>query len=213
MRGAAERASDDGEDDVRVQHFRNVTQVVTERVANLVTLMGQQLVESAQREARRDKLTQLNNRRYFDRRIVREMELARKDARPLSIAVFDLDRFGDFNHKYGMPVADRVLRIFANIAASRIRPVDWLARYGGEEFCLVMPATLDEAVTAAERVRTAVEAEPIDCPGRRPLRVTVSAGVTQFTPEMRDADALVQRASEALIEAKNAGRNCVRAKA
>jgi diguanylate cyclase (GGDEF)-like protein len=213
MREAAESAGEaGGAEDVRVQHFRNVTRVVTERVASLVSLMGKELVESAQREARRDKLTQLNNRAYFDRRIVREIELARKEARALSIAVFDLDRFGDFNHKYGIPVADQVLRIFAEIASSRIRPVDWLARYGGEEFCLVMPSTLEEAMNVAERVRVAVEAAPIQCPGQPTLHVTVSAGVTQFTAAMGDTDAFVQRASEALIEAKNAGRNCVRAK-
>jgi diguanylate cyclase (GGDEF)-like protein len=201
-------ASADAQDtDVELLHFQNVSRVVTERTNNLVMLFGRRLVQKAKQIGNMDRLTQIWNRGYFDRRIAREIELSRKDGRHLSIALMDLDHFGQFNRNHGLPTGDAVLRRFAEIATSCIRPSDWFARYGGEEFVLVVPGTANDAALVAERIRRTLEATPVPSPNRQDVFVTVSIGVVTLATEMEDAVALVQRGSEALSMAKQAGRN------
>lgn len=196
--------------DLYLQHFENVTRVVTERVTNLVTQMGRRLVESALREANQDALTQVNNRRYFNARIAREVESAKKHHRKLTIALMDIDHFHDVNLTYGWPTGDEVLRGFAETANKSIRIVDWLARYGGEEFCLVMPDTdVETGVHVAERIRRSVEGSELKSIDKRRVPVTVSIGVAQLTPDVIDPIGLADKASEALLEAKRSGRNRV----
>jgi two-component system cell cycle response regulator len=202
-----------GEQDVEVLHFQNVTKVVTERVTNLITLFGKGLLEEAQRQAKTDTLTTLRNRRYFDERIAREVDLARKDGRQLSLAMLDLDHFGRFNKTFDEPTGDTVLRKFAEVAARSIRSIDWLARYGGEEFCLVVPGDARDAMTIAERIRANLAATTIDTDDNGPQQVTVSIGVAQFTCNLESATDFVRKASAALREAKRLGRNQVHLKA
>lgn len=178
---------------------------------NLITLFGAGLVEEAKREARTDSRTQLHNPRYFEERMSRELDLVRKDARHLSIALIDIDKFGRFNKDYGVTIGDSVLRQVADIAAAHVRSVDWLARYGGDEFVVVVHGSVEEARLVAERIRshlerakfTAGEMDAVD------VTVTVSIGVAQFSPAMRSVEDLLQRASLALNEAKHLGRNRV----
>lgn len=201
--------TEDAGNDLQVRHFQNVTRVVTERVASLISLMGQQVVRSIQKDANQDALTAVFNRRYFDKRIAREFGLASKDGRALSLAFLDIDNFGQFNRSYGAPTGDAVLRQFAGIVTNAIRPVDWLARYGGEEFCVVMPAPLDEALIVAERLRSSVaEGLLIAFDGTR-VQITVSIGVAEHRTAAERPEELVLRASKALQEAKRLGRNQV----
>ncbi len=195
------------ERDLYVRHFENVTRVLTERMTTLVTNMGRSLVEAARREANQDALTQLHNRRYFDARLAREVETAHKHGRALSLALIDLDHFHDVNATFGYPSGDQVLRRFADVARHGVRLTDWLARYGGEEFCLVMPDT-DQATAerVAERVRAQVAATEILSLDQRRVALTASIGVSQLAAG-DDPLGLVQRASEAVLAAKRAGRN------
>lgn len=195
------------ERDLYVRHFENVTRVLTERMTTLVTNMGRSLVEAARREANQDALTQLHNRRYFDARLAREVETAHKHGRALSLALIDLDHFHDVNATFGYPSGDQVLRRFADVARHGVRLTDWLARYGGEEFCLVMPDT-DQATAerVAERVRAQVAAAEILSLDQRRVALTASIGVSQLGAG-DDPLGLVQRASEAVLAAKRAGRN------
>ncbi len=198
------------EHDIYVQHFENVTRVVNERVTNLISLLGRRLIESARQEANNDALTQLHNRRYFDSRLSREFEMAKKHRRPLTVAFMDIDHFHDVNATYGWPTGDHVLRIFSKIASENIRLVDWIARYGGEEFCLIMLDTeLDQGLTIAERIRTAVAASNVRSLDDRAVNLTVSIGVAKLTDVIESPVALVQQASKALIHAKDSGRNRV----
>lgn len=198
--------------DVQLMHFQNVAKVVNERATNLVTLFGKGLVEKARLAADQDRLTQLWNRGYFDRRLARDIELSRRDGRPLALVMMDLDHFGQFNRNHGLPTGDAVLRQFANVAMAQIRVVDWMARYGGEEFALVLPGTLDDAMLVAERIRETVESTAIKTPRGAVVQVTVSIGVTVFdAASMTTAVDLVQRASDALRAAKRDGRNRVAA--
>jgi two-component system cell cycle response regulator len=196
--------------DVNVEHFKNVTRVLTERVTTAVTRFGESLVEEARREAKHDALTTLHNRRYFDSRMAREVERAVGDGHPLTIALMDLDKFHDINATFGYPSGDRALRQFAEVALGCVRSLDWIARYGGEEFCVVMPDTeLEDGVQVAERIRAAVEAAEIWSLDQRPVVLTVSVGVAQWSADLDGVVRLTEKASAALLEAKNAGRNRV----
>lgn len=203
----AQAISDDS--DVQLLHFQNVTRVVTERTTDLVTLFGSTLVQSARRDAMRDKLTQMWNRRYFDQRIHREIELVRKDGRRLTLAMMDIDHFGNFNRAYGLPTGDAVLKTFGLVAASCIRQVDWIARYGGEEFALIVPGSEAEAAVVAERIRSTLEARDLAEFTRDSIRVTVSVGLAEYTPDTGQVVDLIQKASDALRVAKRSGRNRV----
>lgn len=199
------------EQDLQIQHFENVTRVVNERVTNLITLLGRRLIASARQEANHDALTQLHNRRYFDNRLSREFEMAKKHGRSITVAFMDIDKFHDVNTTFGWPTGDHVLKIFSTIASENIRLVDWLARYGGEEFCLVMLDTeLDQGITIAERIRVAVADADVQSLDHRPVRLTVSIGVAKLTDDIESPVALMQKASKALNLAKTSGRNCLR---
>ena len=180
------------------------------RLANMAGAMNQKMLEEAQRDANQDALTRIHNRRYFDARIARELDLARRHGMPLAVALIDIDDFRIVNNTYGHPTGDLVLRGFADLATRSIRSVDWIARYGGEEFCLVMPATLDEAGQVAERIRARALQASMQAIDGRTVAFTVSIGVVQFTPDI-DADPvrLMHRASKAEREAKDAGKNRV----
>lgn len=194
---------------LRMQHFENVTRVVTERVASLVSLMGKQMLREMQREAQKDALTGIANRGLFDRRMARELALCAEDGRPLSLLLLDIDHFGRFNREHGVPTGDAVLKQFAQTVALAIRPNDWVARYGGEEFCVVMPADLPSALQAAERLRSLVAGTEMRGQNGEALRITVSAGVAQHLGAGESLDDLVLRASKALQAGKKDGRNRV----
>jgi len=197
--------------DSDVEHFRNVTRVLNERIAKLVARLGENLIEEVRRQANHDALTHLHNRRYFDSRIVREIERAKTHGLPLTIALMDLDDFGNINTKYDYPTGDRALSRFADVALSCVRSMDWLARYGGEEFCLVMPDTdIDTGMRVAERIRAAVEAMEVQSLEGQPVAVTLSIGAVQWSPQLDGAVGLIKNAGGAVRQAKEAGKNCVR---
>jgi diguanylate cyclase (GGDEF)-like protein len=154
-----------------------------------------------------DHLTGVANRRTFD--AAAEVEIARwhRDPRPLSLILFDADRFKGVNDSHGHAAGDAVLRHLAARIASVFRPLDVVARIGGEEFAVLLPSTgLDDAIVAAERVRRAVEAEPVVVDGV-PIPVTLSGGVAAMNADTPDIAALLKRADQALYRAKDAGRN------
>ncbi|MEP6681276.1 MAG: diguanylate cyclase [Chloroflexota bacterium] len=162
--------------------------------------------------ATRDPLTRLHNRRYFDKAFPALITRARShDALhrlPVSMIVFDLDHFGQFNKRYGHQAGDAVLRYFSDLLRRRFRGGDLVARYGGEEFAVVLDGSaLDDAVTAAEWVRERLAAEPVAFDSQA-LHVTVSAGCTELREEMTSVE-LLAAADVALTFAKRVGRNSV----
>lgn len=188
----------------QAQHFLNVTQVVSERVDQLLKAQGTSTGEAAPRESLEDPLTQLNNRRYFDLRLEREFASARKHGRLLSIAWMDIRHLHELNRRYGWAAGDKALKALAEQAQSSIRLVDWIARCGGQEFCLVMPDTdLAEGQRVADRVRSKLEACDLTAPDGRPLTLRLSLGVAQMDDQMQQADQLIARATEASHQAKS----------
>jgi diguanylate cyclase (GGDEF)-like protein len=126
--------------------------------------------------------------------------------------MLDIDLFKRLNDTYGHLYGDEILKEMAALVKGCLRTMDILARYGGEEFAILLPETdLDDAVQTAERIRMAVENYDFPASGGKPVRVTVSQGVTSFpSPGIEKRSDIVAKADSALYEAKEAGRNCVR---
>jgi two-component system cell cycle response regulator len=134
-------------------------------------------------------------------------------AKPVSVMIFDLDRFKLINDTYGHPTGDRILKGVAERVGTSIRDIDLLARYGGEEFVVIMPSTPPEiALSVAERLCVRLAEEPFVIPSQSdPLPITASIGVATTTDPAETVEALLGRADTALYAAKHGGRNQVRA--
>jgi diguanylate cyclase (GGDEF)-like protein len=159
------------------------------------------------RQAARDSLTGMLNRRAFLVEFERELSRVRRGGTVLSVAMFDLDHFKRLNDVYGHPAGDEVLRSVAASMQACIRQPDILARYGGEEFALLMPDTdADMALNVAERIRLAVQMNGVEWKGER-LSVTLSGGVAAYAANGTTTETLIAASDAALYEAKGAGRN------
>ncbi len=160
--------------------------------------------------ALRDGLTGLFNRRHFDERLAAESAASRRHNRSLSLAVFDIDNFKQLNDTHGHAVGDEAIRQVAQVLSANARKEDTVFRYGGEEFCLLLRETdLEGAMKATERRRELISRLRVKA-GLKEIRLTVSAGVAAWQPHQDDYK-LLERADRALYEAKNLGKNCVRA--
>jgi diguanylate cyclase (GGDEF)-like protein len=159
--------------------------------------------------SRHDSLTGAYNRRYLTELAEREMAGARRHARPLAVAMIDIDHFKAVNDNYGHKVGDEVIQKLSATCTSQLRVIDHFGRIGGEEFVCVLPETSQaEALNCAERLRLSLAALRIDTP-RGPLRFTVSIGVALLDATHADWSALLRDADGALYRAKRGGRNRV----
>jgi diguanylate cyclase (GGDEF)-like protein len=185
--------------------------VVTARVALHLQVVRQRRM--LERLANIDGLTELANRRRFDEMFAAEWKRTRGSARPLSLALLDIDCFKQYNDQYGHPAGDRVLRSVARTAASFMRrPSDLPARYGGEELVLLMPDTdavqarlLGERICQAIVELTIVHGASLVAPV-----LTVSMGGATLDAEGTESAAeLLDAVDFQLYRAKHAGRNRV----
>src|SRR5207248_4448648 len=148
-----------------------------------------------------DGLTQIHNQRYLVEFLEREVARSQRHKRPLSVLMFDIDKFKSINDTHGHLCGDFVLRELAECIRDTIRKEDMFARYGGEEFCMVLvesePA---EALGAAERVRSTIESHPFRFEAT-PIKLTVSVGVATTTGESVVTPAeLLRQADEKLYQ-------------
>lgn len=166
-------------------------------------------LEQARRNEFKDSLTNVANRRYFDRALPRLMKEAFTGGQPISLAFADLDHFKAINDNHGHLVGDDVLRYFAALLQKNVKGRDIVARYGGEEFAILLPATgLAEAKTVIEQIKAELDGANLAVSkGHNAIgKVTCSFGIAQA--KTGDApENLIRRADEKLYEAKNAGRN------
>jgi len=172
----------------------------------LVEIRERKIVEQKMRElSETDHLTGIYNRRKLFELLEGEVNMANRYDRPLSLLMFDIDRFKEVNDTFGHNIGDVVLKTTVRIIGGVIRRTDIFARYGGEEFILIMPETdLDSAQAVAEKIRGVIEHHLF--PGAD--RITISIGIAAMSAEESD-DALIRRADEALYAAKRGGRNRV----
>jgi diguanylate cyclase (GGDEF)-like protein len=158
-----------------------------------------------QRQAETDRLTGIYNRRYFELSLEAEVQRAQRYGSPLSLLLFDVDRFKELNDRHGHLVGDQVLKRLVRQCEANLRTSDVLCRYGGEEFAIIAPETSAAAAAAlARRVRQDVEAMRLDYIAET---VTISVGVAEWEPDFSKKEDFIGAADWALYAAKNAGRN------
>jgi diguanylate cyclase (GGDEF)-like protein len=171
--------------------------LVVLRIVGLVRQVEDQ-AEQLAALARDDGLTGVPNRRTWDGELPVAMDRARRDGKPLTVALLDLDHFKRFNDEHGHQAGDRLLKDATAAWSAALRSTDLLCRYGGEEFGVVMPgATAEQAAEVLERLRAVT-----------PQAQTFSAGVACWDGQ-EISDELVARADRALYAAKAAGRDRV----
>jgi diguanylate cyclase (GGDEF)-like protein/hemerythrin-like metal-binding protein len=152
-----------------------------------------------------DQLTGLNNRHFFDERLLIEMNRSDRYNRPLSMIIFDLDHFKRINDTWGHPIGDEVLKQTAEITSSLIRNTDLVFRFGGEEFVILLPeTTLSNAQIVAEKLRDALDKNMHPFVGK----YTASFGVGERLKD-ESFKTWYQKVDNALYSAKNDGRNSV----
>jgi diguanylate cyclase (GGDEF)-like protein len=151
-----------------------------------------------------DGLTGLKNHRAFQEALHSAAQMAERLQQPLSLVMFDIDHFKQFNDTFGHPAGDELLRQVAQVLRESARAYDVAARYGGEEFALLLPnTTLEQAVQVAERLRQQIRA--IENPH---APVSASFGVATYRRGTPPAT-LVYEADAALYRAKRSGRDQV----
>jgi len=163
--------------------------------------------ENLEEEVRRlsitDDLTGLYNHRHFFKTLEAELVRLKRQKTSLSLLMFDLDNFKKYNDLYGHLEGDKVLKTVGEIVRHSIRHnVDSGYRYGGDEFTvLLIGASIDQAMTIAERIRSSIEQV-------KSHHITVSIGLSEYRDHF-DLEGFVKSADEAMYSAKNSGGNRV----
>ena len=181
---------------------------VTDIAVNKLAL--EKINQTLEITSRTDKLTGMNNRGYWQEKLIEAVNLNNRYQTPYSLIMFDIDHFKSVNDTYGHQAGDAVIRQVAAVAKECARINDITGRYGGEEFGLILPETDGQgAMVLAERLREAVEALEVHF-DKQILKVTISLGIAEKSQELSTTDQWVEAADQALYLAKNEGRNCSR---
>lgn len=174
-----------------------------------VAIENARLYAEVQQYAITDELTDIYNRRGLFELGRREVERARRYGRSLAAVMIDTDHFKSINDNYSHGVGDHVLRVMADRWKSSIREVDILGRYGGDEFVILLPETdLTSALQVADRLRVAICGTKIVTP-MGDIGVSVSVGVAEINNDVTTFDALLEKADQAMFQAKAGGKNQV----
>jgi diguanylate cyclase (GGDEF)-like protein len=176
----------------------------------------EQDVEAAYHEAihqmvMQDGLTEIGNRRLFTEELAREFARAQRHERPLSVVVFDIDRFKQVNDTLGHLCGDFVLKRLSRVCLEELRSEQVFARMGGDEFAVLCPETrLDGVEILAERLREAIARHRFETDMvEESFAITCSFGCAELTGSMESEAELMDAADKALYVAKEGGRNRV----
>jgi diguanylate cyclase (GGDEF)-like protein len=168
-----------------------------------------QLQADLKKQALRDPLTGLYNRRYLSETLDRELTRCKRNKEPLSVIIMDVDHFKTINDTYGHQAGDEFLKTIASLIQSHARGSDVACRYGGEEFLLLMPGTnLQTAAKRAEDLRVICSETQVLFEMKN-LVVTISFGVASYPDHGTTPDEILIKADRALYQSKNNGRNLV----
>lgn len=187
----------------------NEMQSSLESVADICasSIQNAHYVERVKQLAYIDGLTGIFNRRFFELRILEEIERARRYGTTMAVVMADIDQFKKLNDEFGHLLGDEVLRQVSSLFHQQLRKIDVVCRYGGEEFAILLTQTnAQHALGVAEKLRRSVEGWQF--PGV-PRTVTISAGIAAFQDHGTSRDELVRAADTGLYAAKQAGRNRV----
>ncbi|MEI6862927.1 MAG: sensor domain-containing diguanylate cyclase, partial [Candidatus Omnitrophota bacterium] len=181
------------------------------RLLDILSYLGALAVQNSylysrtQELATKDSLTGLAVRRYFTERLKEEIKRAARRGTKLAVLMLDIDRFKDYNDRYGHLSGDLVLKHLSNIVSRLARKGDVVARYGGEEFVILM---LDrdkaDALAEAEEIRKKIKDSPLKL-RRQDANITVSIGVSSYPEDAGLVEELVRIADDRLYRAKAGG--------
>ena len=194
-------------DSSQTDAFRDGDPESLESVADIcaTAIQNAHYVERVKQLAYLDGLTGIFNRRFFELRILEEIERARRYGSGMAVIMADIDQFKHLNDEFGHLLGDEVLRQVSSLFHQQLRKIDVVCRYGGEEFgVLLTQVNADHAMSVAQKLRTTVENWQF--PGV-PQTVTFSAGVAAHPEHGTTRDELVRAADSALYTAKQSGRN------
>jgi diguanylate cyclase (GGDEF)-like protein len=189
--------------------FRDVDIESLEAVADIcaTAIQNAHYVERVKQLAYLDGLTGIFNRRFFELRVVEEIDRARRFNTGMAVLMIDIDQFKRLNDEFGHLLGDEVLRQVSSMFHGQVRKIDVVCRYGGEEFAILLSQTNPQhALQVAEKLRRLVENWQF--PGV-PRAVTISAGVATYPDHGTTRDELVKSADAGLYAAKQSGRNRV----
>lgn len=165
-----------------------------------------ELFQTVKEQAITDSLTGLNNRRYFEEFLQKEVLRAQRQNQKFTIVGIDLDHLKQINDKYGHSFGDVAIRTVAAALKSNARSIDVVARMGGEEFNILLPGVdSNGGMIAAERIRKAIESRKIDTIGH----VTASIGVATYLEHSDNVQELLELTDQAMYISKKNGRNRV----
>ena len=172
-----------------------------------VAVDNSQLYERTVAIAFTDSLTGLYNRRYLMEQIEREFARALRNETAFSVIMLDLDGLKTVNDRFGHHEGDAILKELGRIIKADTRASDVAGRLGGDEFMVLAPETdSGEACDISERIRAQVEQYRIEIDGEE-VRASISAGVASYPAHASDINELLQKADEAMYNAKRAGKN------
>lgn len=175
-----------------------------------LALSNLRLRDVLKRQAIRDSLTGLFNRRYMEESLVREIRRAERDKSSIGLIMMDIDHFKTFNDTYGHIAGDALLEAFGIFLRSSVRGGDIACRYGGEEFLLVLPNTaIEETRKKAEDLRRRIKLISVKHQDKVLPNISVSAGISAYPSHGTEAEGLLQAADNALYHAKKSGRDRV----
>ena len=158
-----------------------------------------------------DGLTRIFNKRHLLAQLSEHVYQAQKNLTNLSVFLFDIDNFKNYNDVNGHVAGDKLLKELASLIKENIRHESIFGRFGGEEFLLILPGSQSsEAMAVAEKLRRLIAQQSFDFAERQPLGVvSVSGGVATYPADAMDSTSLLRCADEALYAAKRLGRNRV----
>ncbi|WP_420590014.1 diguanylate cyclase [Bacterioplanoides sp.] len=170
----------------------------------------EQAKHHAETLARTDPMTALNNRRAFFELGNQIEKIAKRHKRPFCILMLDIDHFKRINDQYGHDVGDKAIIALADCIGDTIRDSDVAARIGGEEFAIITPeASIDSGMGLARRLQQAIALLRI--PSQQgEFGYSVSIGLAALEDHSDNLNRVLKRADEALYDAKNSGRDCIR---
>ena len=178
--------------------------IFAQQVEMAITIAG--LFEEVKAQAVTDGLTGLYNRRYFEEYLKKEVTRALRQQQAFSIIGLDLDHLKQINDKYGHAFGDLAIKTVARVLKKNARSIDTAARMGGEEFNVILPGVdSNGAMIAAERIRKALENEPLDTIGH----ITASIGVATFLEHSDNIEDIIELTDQAMYQSKRNGRNQV----
>ena len=204
---ASERRYYSGMESLRESHQRLAISAASQIALSLASL---QLRETLREQSIRDPLTRLFNRRFLEESLERELQLASRKKKAISVLFLDLDHFKRFNDTFGHDAGDMVLQSLADLFLNFFRSTDICCRYGGEEFAIILPeSSSHDARVRADALRSEVKRMRLQYKKQNLGPLTLSAGVAAFPEHASTSDELLKLADKCLYESKARGRDVV----